>query len=159
MARRFRLSKREAKRLIEDLLKDYPGIPIAGKPVVEVYEDKSIGRIIYVDGIPSFIELNGRLIPHLRLLLAKGYSWLPYVVVDAGAIKPLLNGADVMRPGIRVFHGDFKPGSILAVVEEKYGKPIVVGEALVEKSTAETMSRGRVIRNLHRIGDKYWGLR
>ncbi len=156
MARRYPLSKKEKKKLINSLRSLYPGISIDKNSFIEYFEEKDVGKIIVVDGIPAFILIDDKIIPHLKYLLRHGYEWLPYVVVDMGAVKPLLNGADVMVPGIRRVVGEFGPGDVVIVVDEKYEKPFVVGTALMSSSEIREASRGKAIRNIHRAGDKYW---
>ena len=156
MVRRYPLSKKEKKKLISSLKSLYPGISIDKNSLIEYVEEKDVGKMIVVDGVPAFILVDDRMIPHLKYLLKHGYEWLPYVVVDMGAVKPLLNGADIMVPGIRRIVGEFGPGDIVVVVDEKYGKPFVVGTALMSSSEIEKASRGKAIRNIHRAGDKYW---
>ncbi len=158
MGKRYLLSKKEKKNVIRELSVKYPGIPISKDSRMEVFEYRGLGKIIIINGVPGFIVVNNKYYPHLRFLLSMGYDWIHYVVVDMGAVKPLLRGADVMRPGIRSIHGSFNKGDPVVVVDEKYLKPFVVGEALFDSTTVETMEKGRVIRNVHRVGDKYWSI-
>ena len=78
----------------------------------------------------------------------------PKVVVDAGAIRFVCNGADVMRPGI-VSYGMFGAGDMVAV-SEPTGRYLAVGEARVDSDSMDDMERGMVVKNLHYISDKYW---
>lgn len=158
LGKRYLLSKREKKNIIRVLSAKYPGIPASKDSRMEVLEDKGLGRIIIIDGVPGLIIIDDKYYPHLRFLLSRGYNWIPYVVVDMGAVKPLLRGADVMRPGIRSINGSFNRGDPVVVVDEKYLKPFVVGEALFDSSVVEGMEKGRVIKNVHRVGDKYWSI-
>ncbi|MDG7013578.1 MAG: RNA-binding protein [Nitrososphaerota archaeon] len=80
----------------------------------------------------------------------------PSVVVDEGAIRFLINGADVMRPGIRKMDDWGAPGKLVVVREEKKGRAIVVGRATVPGAEAESMSKGECVKNLHHVGDRYW---
>lgn len=157
MARRWYLSKKEVKALKKELLRLYPNMPLEFKRVEKVIE-KDLGKIIVIDGKPSFYLYEDKYYPLLTLLLEKGYEWLPYVVVDMGAVKPLLRGADIMAPGIREIHGEFREGDPVVIVEEKYRKPFVVGKALVESEVLArgAVKRGKVLENIHRIGDKIW---
>lgn len=82
----------------------------------------------------------------------------PSVVVDEGAIKFLLNGADVMRPGIRKMDNWGKAGAIVVVKEEKKGRAIAVGLSTTSDSEASAMSKGSCLKNLHYVGDRYWTL-
>ena len=82
----------------------------------------------------------------------------PQAVVDEGAIKFLLNGADVMRPGMRRFDDWGPAGRLVVVREEKKGRAIAVGTSLVASSEAQGMSMGGCLSNLHHVGDRYWNL-
>ena len=104
----------------------------------------------------EFVKSGGAFFPYLgsqaTLLL------FPGAVVDEGAIKFMLNGADVMRPGIRKLDDWGSPGRVVVVREEKKGRAIAVGTSMVSGSEALGMSKGGCIRNLHHVGDRYWNL-
>ena len=82
----------------------------------------------------------------------------PSVVVDEGAIKFLLNGADVMRPGIRKMDDWGPSGTFVVVKEEKKGRAIAIGLSATSSSEASAMSKGSCLKNLHYLGDRYWTL-
>ncbi len=158
MVRRYVLSKRERRKVIEELRNTYTGLEVGKNVVIEIYEDKELGRILIFDDIPAFFEYKGKWIPHLKFLLKNMIPGLPIVVVDMGAVKPLLRGADLMAPGIRMVKGEFKEGDVVVVVDEKYNKPFVVGIALVKSKgiVDGSIKKGRVVENIHRVGDKLW---
>jgi PUA domain protein len=81
---------------------------------------------------------------------------MPYALVDMGAVKFLINGANVMRPGIVSFSGDFKKGQIIVVREQSHQKAIAVGMAIEDRSALDPMKKGPVVHNLHWVGDKLW---
>ena len=83
---------------------------------------------------------------------------LPAVFVDSGAVKFVCNGANIMRPGIVKVEGDFKAQDLVLVKEQKYGKAIAVGRALLAKPELEAASKGSVVSNLHYVGDKFWDM-
>jgi predicted RNA-binding protein (TIGR00451 family) len=82
----------------------------------------------------------------------------PNAVVDEGAIRFMLNGADVMRPGIRKIDDWGPAGKMVVVREERKGRAIAVGTSLVPSSEAQGMTKGGCIKNLHHVGDRYWNL-
>jgi len=82
----------------------------------------------------------------------------PGAVVDEGAIRFLLNGADVMRPGMRSFDDWGGVGRMVVVREEKRGRAVAVGPSSVPSSEAKEMTKGSCVKNLHHVGDKYWSL-
>jgi malignant T-cell-amplified sequence len=79
----------------------------------------------------------------------------PKAIVDAGAIKFVCNGANVMRPGIKKFT-QFQKDDIICVVEEVHNKFLAIGKALVSSDEMSTITKGEVVKNLHYISDKYW---
>jgi predicted RNA-binding protein (TIGR00451 family) len=79
----------------------------------------------------------------------------PKAIVDAGAIKFVCNGANVMRPGIRQFT-NFQKDDIICVIEETHNKFLSVGKAMVSSQEMSTITKGEVVKNLHYISDKYW---
>jgi malignant T-cell-amplified sequence len=85
-------------------------------------------------------------------------SKLPSITVDSGAIKFVCNGANIMRPGISKIEGDFQAQDLVLVKEQKYGKSIAVGRAMLSKPEMESASKGAVVTNLHYVGDKFWDM-
>jgi PUA domain protein len=104
----------------------------------------------------TFVKADDRFIPFLGS--PKVLELFPSAMVDEGAIKFLLNGADVMRPGIRKFDDWGSPGAIVVVKEEKKGRAIAIGLSTVSGSEASAMTKGNCLKNLHHVGDRYWNL-
>lgn len=150
----FSISKRDAQRLIDALVRDWPQSTYPQKfkeaRVVEI-DDKR--RLIIFNGF-VVVDFMGRIIPFIGS--NEILDLFPKVVVDQGAIPFLCNGADVMRPGIIEFIGEFKKDGIVVVREVKYQKYIVVGLALCNSDDAKVMTKGAVVKNLHYVGDKVW---
>lgn len=73
-----------------------------------------------------------------------------------GAIPYVCAGADVMRPGIKVIEDGIAKDSSVAVIDEKYGKLLAVGIALFDSEEMKKMERGKVIKNIHYVGDWIW---
>ncbi len=110
-------------------------------------------QVLIINKEPLFLLIDNQWIPSLRLLLKK--LVLPKVVVDKGAIKFVVNGADVMRPGITTCD-EFVQFEYVVIVDETLGKPIAVGQALLASDRLLEEKGGKVIKNLHFIGDEYW---
>ncbi len=159
MPRRWYLSKKDTKAIRTKIMQLYQDVPLSFRKVEKLVE-KGLPEILIVDDIPSFFLYEGKYFPLLTLLLLKGYEWINYVIVDEGAVKPLLRGADVMIPGIRSIKGVFDVGDPVVVVEEKYKKPFVVAKALLNSTeiTSHELKKGKALENIHRIGDKLWKL-
>ncbi|MDV3277720.1 MAG: hypothetical protein LYZ69_04545 [Nitrososphaerales archaeon] len=88
----------------------------------------------------------------------RALALFPSATVDEGAIRFMLNGADVMRPGVRTFEPWGATGRTVVVKEEKKMRAIAVGQSTVSSDEAQTMSKGVCLKNLHHVGDRYWNL-
>ncbi|MHC1591585.1 MAG: DUF1947 domain-containing protein [Candidatus Helarchaeales archaeon] len=128
-----------------------------GKVKIEIAEFMD-GTLLYIlNGHPLFVRKGELLIPTLQSVI-KNQINLSQVVVDMGAIKFLINGADVMAPGILKdqLDDELKKDDVVKIVEEKYHKPIAIGQLLVDASTIKQVNKGKVIKNLHFMGDKLY---
>lgn len=65
------------------------------------------------------------------------------------------DGHSNMRPGIKKLEGDFNKGSIVFVADEK-GRTIAIAASLYSKGEIEQMEKGKVLLNLHYLGDRAW---
>ena len=110
---------------------------------------------VSLDGF-EFVQAGDSFFPYLGS--QPTLALFPQAFVDEGAIKFLINGADVMRPGIRRLDDWGPQGRMVVVREEKKGRAIAVGPSLVPGSEAQGMSKGGCIRNVHHVGDRYWNL-
>lgn len=142
------MRSRYARELLRKLSEKFGEIS-AKKVEVAEFEEK---KVYFLDDRIEFIEDENGLYPYL------GGSYLDYfprVVVDMGAIRFVCNGADVMAPGI-VEADEFEVDALVVVRDVTHGKALAVGRA--GKSSAEILSdrRGKVIKNLHYVGDKLW---
>ena len=110
---------------------------------------------VVLDGF-EFVQSGETYFPYLGSQAT--LDLFPQAFVDVGAIKFLLNGADVMRPGMRKFDDWGPAGKMVVVREEKKGRAIAVGPSTVTGTEAQGMARGGCIRNVHHLGDKYWNM-
>jgi PUA domain protein len=149
-----RLKDREVKALLREFMRTYPNISLseAAKDFDEVAVDE--GVVYFVDGAPIIVRTRFGLLPSLKFTDAIGS--LPRVIVDMGAVAHIANGADVMRPGIKDVRGDFGRGSLVVIVDERFGKPIALGVAGVDSTEMRSVSKGNVIRTVHYVGDQLW---
>jgi len=154
--RRYFLRKREARSLLGELAE--LSIPV-GEPrgaAVEVAEAQDGTRIFIINGAPLAAEKKGEIFP--LLTSEEAVKRLPALVVDMGAVPHICNGADVMAPGVVGVRGDFEEGALVKVIDEKHGRAIAVGRALHSSHEIRAMEKGRVVKNLHYVGDKLWRL-
>lgn len=81
---------------------------------------------------------------------------LTVVQVDKGAIKFVLNGSNVMAPGLTSAGGkmdhDFEEKSIVAIVAEGKESIIALGETTMSRKDILEQNSGIAITNIHCLG-------
>jgi len=162
---RYSLSKRDRRELAEKALSELgesykEAIEKCNLVEVAKIREGDIEAVYFLDGVPAMLEhkVHG-LLPALYYIYKAGVSpKLPSVYVDTGAVSRILNGADVMAPGIRKIEGEFSTGGKVVVKELEKGRPIAIGVALVESKNIPQMMKGKAITNVHYLGDEYWTL-
>ncbi|KKM88877.1 hypothetical protein LCGC14_1205420 [marine sediment metagenome] len=153
------IRKSELKPLKEEILKQYGDSFIEQvfpkKSNVEVIQTES-GDILYAvnNELKLWKSKNGY-IPVLTLLLNNKVD-LKTIIVDFGAIRYVANGADVMRPGITKIDPTIEKGDIVKIEEETHHRALAVGKALYNAAEMETITSGKMIKNLHTIQDPIW---
>jgi len=145
------LSKSDISDILDKMTQQWH-IEIPKSKTLVLHEIDDDTNLITGDSITS-IQIGESYLPFLSetVLLEK----FPKATVDAGAIKFVCNGANVMRPGIKKFT-EFQKDDIICVVEEVHNKFLAVGKALVSSAEMSTITKGEVVKNLHYISDKYW---
>jgi PUA domain protein len=103
-----------------------------------------------------FVQTGEQYIPFLGS--AETVSLFPAATIDEGAIKYMLNGADVMRPGIKSFESWGGLDKVVVIREEKKGRAIAIGRSLVESDKMGEISKGACLKNVHHVGDDFWNL-
>lgn len=146
MARR-QYSKSDIKDLIQNVLflKD-----MLDKKSNVIEDDD----LLYINKKLVAIRFDGMLVPSLKLLIEQP-NLLPQVIVDKGAIKFVVKGADIMRPGITQAQS-FRKDDFVVIVDENFKKPLAVGKAMFSSVELLAKDSGKVVLNLHQIGDEYW---
>ncbi len=158
---RHPLRKKEVKEFEEYLSSQFPELSaVLGKLELGfVIELEGVGgqeaNLIILNELPALVEVEGLKIPTLILVKMSGIEGMQYAVVDEGAVKHLLNGADVMSPGITECSG-FQKESLVAVWNPTKETPLCVGKALMSCDEVMKVRRGKAIKNLHYAGDKIW---
>jgi len=152
---RSSIKQKEAKRLLANFFKsiNMKSQNFSIKPPVELVKTND-EEIVFVNKAPIFARSNNKLIP--TLLSDKLLFQLPKVTVNMGAIPHICNGADVMAPGVVRFEGDFNAEDVVVVLDERHQKPVALTTALYCKEEAEKLKHGKILKNVHYIGDKLW---
>jgi len=151
------LSKKETSMLVERIRSLYWGEVLKGKVrnAMEIREDE-----IKLYRIGEFIvgEIDEKLYPVIHERNLEALDRLPAMIVDMGAVPHIVNGADVMRPGIKDFRGEFNEGDFVVVRDERNLRPLAVAIALVGLEECRAMKRGKVAKNIHHVNDRIWKL-
>jgi PUA domain protein len=142
------MKRRDARYLLEQLERLF-GVSGVKKIEEAEFEEK---KVYILDNSIDFIRDGNGLYPHLG---SPKVDQLPYVVVDMGAIPYVCNGADIMAPGIKEME-HFNEGGIVVVRDITHRKALAIGKALKSSTEIEASKKGKVIQNLHYVGDKLW---
>ncbi|WP_455368030.1 PUA domain-containing protein [[Eubacterium] cellulosolvens] len=110
---------------------------------------------VYVINVGKiFLEAENYLIPSLTFdYILKD---LPKIKIDRGAIPHICSGADLMAPGVRGISKPFQRSKITVIVDDVYKKYLAVGIALIDSQEFDVLRKGKVVKNLHYVGDKVW---
>jgi PUA domain protein len=126
-----------------------------GAAKIEIAETE-LGELYFINGKPLIFKREDQFLP--TLIFNEFLNSASKVIVDKGAIPHICNGANVMAPGIVRIEGAFRKGDLVSIVEETYGKPIALGEALLNSEDAAITKKGAVLKNIHFVGDKLWNI-
>lgn len=130
------------------------------KDQVELVETENY-KIILINKEPSFFyyNINNKeiLIPTLKLLQNK--LILKKITVDMGAIKFVINGADIMRPGITNIEDNIQKNEPIVIVDQTHQKPLAIGISQLPSEELKTTTTGKVIKNIHHVGDELWNFK
>ncbi len=143
-------SKQLRYKDIEPLLAAYK-ISVSKQDHLELHDEK----ILYINHQPAFFYYENKLVPTLHNLL-KAPALLKAIVVDMGAVRFVVGGADIMRPGIVSIESEISAGDFVVIVDVNNKKPLAVGIALFASSGMQEMKTGKVIKNIHYVGDDVW---
>ena len=146
--KRKQLKSKELNRQLE-----HYNLNLSKKDSVELIEGEKI-KLILVNKEPVFFYHNGKEVPTLKYL--QNHDLLKKITVDMGAVKFVVNGADVMKPGITEVEEGIEKDDFIVIIDKNNKKPLSVGIALFDSEEMRKMSSGKVIRNIHYIGDEIW---
>lgn len=148
-------SKRESRDYIETV-RSSSGmkLDVPRSAQVEVVEPQPGVRFLVIDGRHTFVEKDGLLIPYVGS--QETVALLPSAFIDDGAVRFILKGADVMRPGIVRYDPWGAKDSLVVIRDDAKGRALAIGKASVASDEMLGMSKGVSIRSLHHAGDAFW---
>lgn len=155
--KRHLLKKKAQKRYMDQIEKDLgtkPKVLDEGARLEEGVLDTG-QHILLNEGYILFFEEDGKLLPTLHAIL-DGFITLPTVTVDMGAVRFVVNGADIMRPGVTKVDDGVVEGSVVAVVDERHGKPLAVGVSKMSAEDLRAATSGKVVMSKHHVNDDLW---
>lgn len=126
-------------------------------PMIEIAETASKFNIYLIDKKPLVMEKETWAFPTLRGAVLRPFSG-KRIAVDMGAIPYVINGADVMRPGIVSVTDDVRANTPALVVDESHDKPLAVVIPLYDAAEILALPKGKAAKNIHYIGDELWNL-
>ncbi len=145
------LSKSEAKELQQQIKTAY-NIEVIGKK--DIVQENPDNKSIYINNELAFFSVEDRIVPTLKLILKNNF--LKKITVDMGAVKFIVGGADVMRPGIVEIDDGIAAEDFVVVQDVNNKKPLAVGRALFNAEEMQAMKTGKVLKNIHYVGDEIW---
>jgi PUA-domain protein len=149
------LRKTDEKALINDIVEAFgDASAFANKKLEHVESDKQ--DFIFVDGEPLLFRIEGKIFPTVKGALKLNPA-RRRVVVDPGAVKFVINGADIMGPGITEADPGIEEGDLVIVVEKAHGKALAIGRALVPGNEMAG-KKGKAVKSIHYVGDELWNL-
>ncbi len=149
------LRKTDQKALVNDIVEAFGDASLFENRKLE-YVEADGQDFIFVDGEPLLFKIEGKIFPTVKGAL-KLNPPRRKVVVDPGAVRFIINGADTMGPGIVEADQEIKKDDLVIIVEQTHGKAIGIGRALV---SGKEMARGKgkAVKSIHYVGDEIWKL-
>ena len=152
--KRKRLRTKETKVFAEELEAKLGMKTFGPDEIVDIAESTDF-NVLFVKGEILAMVYDGKTFLTVRGLL-KYRPEKYFVTVDMGAVPFVTNGADIMGPGITDADESIKEGDMVWIRDSKNLVPLAVGVALVPGIELKSKSKGKVIKNLHNVGDKLW---
>jgi PUA-domain protein len=153
---RVQIRKSEKIKLLKDLKSSFGD-------TVDSFSEKKFETataddmpIVIIEGRTLLFHVGDTYFPTVRGVLELGLK-TNVVTVDAGAIRFVVNGADVMCPGIVSADPDIQAGDPVVILEEMHKKPLAIGVAIISGADMKASS-GKAIKSVHYVGDKLWNL-
>ena len=143
----MRSLKSSQKRVIAER---FPELGLDKKSNLQ-YDEKS--GAYFLDRELILIEDGDDLIPYLKS--RPDLSKYPSAIVDMPAVAFMVNGADLLRPGV-VSYDAFSQGQILVVRDERNRAALALMRSLVDSAALEGMEKGKIAKSIHYVGDRWW---
>jgi len=156
--KRHSIRKSQAQDLLDRLAHQIgPSAALFHADMIEILETNADVALFLVHKKPLLMDTGAWVFPTLRGAVQCPFSER-MITVDAGAIPYVVNGADVMRPGIVAVSDDVVAGSPVQIADERHKKPLAIGVALMDGPAIRASASGKMCKNFHHVGDELWNL-
>ena len=151
---RHRLRRKEVAKLVDTLSSNMGVVPFD--------EDTALDRASAADFDVLFIKSTvvGLVFDDVPYLSIRGIlkygAKKGYLTVDMGAVPYVINGADIMAPGITDGDLALKKDSLAWVRDENNSQPLAIVRLLKDMEEILNERKGKAATNLHYVGDKLW---
>jgi PUA-domain protein len=149
------LRKADQKALVKDIVEAFGDVSLFMDKKLE-YVETDKWDFIFVDSEPLLFKIEGKIFPTVKGAL-KSNPKRRKVIVDPGAVKFIVNGADAMSPGIVEADPLIKEGDLVIIAEQTHGKALAIGRALVPGNDM-VGGKGKAVKSIHYLGDEIWKL-
>ena len=149
------LRKTDQKALVNDIVEAFGDASSFENRKLE-YVESDGQDFLFVDGEPLLFKIDGKIFPTVKGALKLNPA-RRRVVVDPGAVRFIINGADTMSPGIVEADPAINVGDLVIIVEKAHGKAIGIGRALVAGNEM-IGGKGKAVKSIHYVGDEIWNL-
>ncbi|MHA1948203.1 MAG: PUA domain-containing protein [Candidatus Hodarchaeales archaeon] len=156
MSIRKELGSKRRKEVLSSIYAPGISASILKKNVQFLMRDDKRGKdyIFDINQQISFFSYKDLFLPSLMFIRKYPELDIPTVQVDAGAVKFVINGADIFTQGIVSCSQDFDENTIIVILNPQ-NAALSLGSSLMKSSDLLT-KKGRGIVNLHYLGDKIW---
>lgn len=149
--KRFKLSKKAVREFSEMLASVDLILTLEGS--LEYLELRSGEKLYLLDSKPIIIEVDNEYIPSL---FSCNLFKLPVIWVNHGAASHIINGADLMAPGVVKVVGQLAEGKVAVVAEQSKNIPLAIVKVLKNWDEMLKVRKGKIARNIHHINDRIW---
>lgn len=152
--KRKRMRSKEIKAMSKDL-EEILGVPVFSEEDPVDMAESSDFNVIFVGQDILGIVSDGK--PFLTVRGVLKYRPVNrFVTVDMGAVPFVVNGADVMGPGITDADEAIQEGDLVWIRDIKNQAPLAIGRALRSGAEMKEKSGGKAVKMVHYAGDKLW---
>ncbi|MHA2289595.1 MAG: PUA domain-containing protein [Promethearchaeota archaeon] len=117
-------------------------------------EKKNMRYLLNKEQEITFFSFEKMYLPTLKFIRKHAELEFPSVQVDEGAVKFVINGADIFSQGIVRYDREFSENAIVTIINPQ-DSVLSIGKSLFS-SRDLLNAKGKSIINLHYLGDKIW---